>query len=258
MARKSKRPVESYLDSAKNRAKFIPSLAKYKRRKTLTPAEKAAIKRAENMLPYTDYLIPVKGKKAEKLRRAGVLHTPETTIKTGPNAGKIVRHKPIAAVQLRNTGKDAAIDMVTDEAMLAKSHGRPWVYQFVEPLTKAGIAEAAEDAFFDPASYEIEKVIEMAQRAFANPVTKAVYLWAESGRVGDAFETLSEFVAWLEASWRRYKNVDRWMRGIAILVGDAGETISDAEWASFGTKANRARIRAERKARRKRFRKSWK
>lgn len=262
---KKRRPLESYLDSAKQRARFMPGMKKYAKRKTLKPSEKAAITRAERKLPYTDYLIPVKGEKLRTLKRAGILYTPETTIKKGPNAGKIVRHSPINAVQFRNTAKDAAIEQVNDEQLMVKSHGRPWVYQFVDALvTPQGRAmpgpmkDAAEDAFEDPETYEIEKVLELAKRAFKNPVTKAVYLWAESGRVGDAFMTFSEFAQWADSNYRRYKNVDRWVKGIAILVGEAGEVISDAEWRSFGNKADRAAMRQERAKRRKKYRRSWK
>lgn len=46
---KQKIPVESYLRDAKALARKFPSLKKYRRRKTLKPAEKAAIARARNI-----------------------------------------------------------------------------------------------------------------------------------------------------------------------------------------------------------------
>jgi len=50
---KQKTPTESYLRDAKALARLFPSLAKYKRRKTLRPAEKSAIARARNVFEIT-------------------------------------------------------------------------------------------------------------------------------------------------------------------------------------------------------------
>lgn len=50
---KQKIPAESYIRDAKALARLFPSLAKYKRRKTLRPAEKSAIARARNVFEIT-------------------------------------------------------------------------------------------------------------------------------------------------------------------------------------------------------------
>ena len=50
---KQKIPAESYLRDAKALKRLFPSLAKYGRRKTLRPAEKAAIARARNVFEIT-------------------------------------------------------------------------------------------------------------------------------------------------------------------------------------------------------------
>src|SRR5690606_39614232 len=53
MSNKKKQPAESYLRDAKALKRLFPSLKKYDRRKTLKPAEKAAIARARNVFEIT-------------------------------------------------------------------------------------------------------------------------------------------------------------------------------------------------------------
>lgn len=229
---KPKRSVASYLESARELAAFVPSLKKYRRRKTLTPWEKGAITRKENIIRYTDHLIPVTKKQARELKEQ--LFQPETTIKTGKQKGKIIRHHGIQAIQLRNTGKNVLIKKVRND-IIVTSNGRTWVYWSLPSSNKSVIRKAGEDAFTNPDTFDIERVVELAKKAFDNPETKGVFLWAESGRVGEGTEDIESFVRWIASDYARYKNTERWVKGIAILVADVGDRISAKEWASFGT-----------------------
>jgi hypothetical protein len=229
---KQKRSLESYLDSARELAAFVPALKKYKRRRTLTRWEKGAITRKENIVRYTDHLIPVTKKQARELK--DLLFQPETTVKSGPQRGRIIRHHGVQAIQLRNTGRDVTIRKVRNDIYVS-SNGRTWVYWSLPSTTKSAVQHAGEEAFTNPDAFDIEKVVELARQAFENPTTKGVFLWAESGRVGEGTEDIETFVRWIATDYARYKNTDRWVRGIAILVADVGDRISAKEWASFGT-----------------------
>lgn len=252
MSRKPTRDVASYLESAKELAKFIPALKKYKKRKRLTRWEKAAISRKENIVRYTDYLIPVTKKQARELK--DILYSPQTTVKTGKNRGKIIYHHGIQAIQLRNVGKDARIIKKVDQHIFVVSNGRTWVYWRLPNTRPKTIAKYGEQAFTTPEAYDIERVIELARTAFKNPETKGVYLWGESGRVGNPMPSLRQFIEWVATDYAKYTNTDRWVNGIAILVADVDERISTSEWISYGTKQEDAIEYAERQERRKRRR----
>lgn len=234
MARR-KRDLESYLESVKTLAPFIPSLKKYKKRKRLKPAEKSAIARKENILRQTytqiDHLIPVSKRKARELRN--ILYEPETIIKSGKRKGQTLRHHFIQAVQLRNVGHDARILKKVDQNIFVVSNGRTWVYWKLPDVRPKALEKAGEAAFTAPDAYDIERVIELARQAFENPTTKGIYLWAESGRVGFPMKRLSDFVRWIKEDYSQYANTQKWVQGIAILVADVGEQISTREWVSF-------------------------
>ena len=231
---KPKRSVASYLESARELAQFVPSLKKYKRRKTLTPWEKSYIARWENIIRFTDHLIKLTEKQYQELKETCALFEPTVAIKKGPNKGKLRVYKGIRAIQLRNTGKNVSIKKVNQNVIIT-SNGRIWVYWCLPSTNKSVIRKAGEDAFTNPDTYDIERVVELAKKAFDNPTTKGVFLWAESGRVGEGSEDLQSFVRWIASDYARYNNTERWVKGIAILVADVGDRISAKEWATFGT-----------------------
>lgn len=180
-----------------------------------------------------------------------MLFEPQTMVKSGKNKGRIVTHHGIMAVQLRNTGTHAKIARVNDIVKVV-SNGRTWALWQIENTKPRTVKAAGTEAFTTPEAYDIERVIELARKAFDNPVTKGVFLWAESGRVGEGFKTLGEFVQWVGSEYTKYRNTDRWVKGIQILVADADEYITPEEWASFGTTPER---RYDRKKRRRARRK---
>lgn len=221
--KKYKRPASSYLESVKRLIKFAPGLAKYKRRKTLKPSEKAAIARKENILRYhTEHLVPVSKKLSKELKP--VMFAPG-----------------IRAVELRNTSPGATIRQVGKD-MTVTSNGRTWLYWRLDRedvTTKAGMSKAAAKAFkIDEYEEEfsgededeeqernlfpIERVAELAGLAFDELKPLAVYLWAPSGRVGRGFESLKQFNMWLAENWSadRYSSQEKWVNGIAILLND--------------------------------------
>lgn len=244
--RKITRDTPDYLKSARELAKFSPQLKKYARRKTLKPAEKSAIARKERLLKFTEALIPLTPRQAAKLKPH--LYQPETTTKSG----KIVRHKGFTAIQLRNTDSHAIIRSVSRN-MLVTSNGRTWVYWALDDVSPKEIRDAGQEALENPEAYDIEKVMELAERAFETPETKAIALWAEVGRVGETFADFGAFARWVSQSYRNYTQTDRWVRGIAILVGEEGEYIP-TDLGGPSTAEKEARRAARRKAQRERQR----
>ena len=94
--KKAKRTTNSYLKSSQNLKSFVPSLAKYRRRKTLTRWEKAAITRAENKIKEASrggQLVPLTKRQAKKLDK-------EVVIGNG-----------IRAVRMRGLQRNAKIDV---------------------------------------------------------------------------------------------------------------------------------------------------
>jgi hypothetical protein len=68
---KNKRKTSDYLQSARNNAAFVPSLAKYRRRKKLSRWEKAAITRASNKIAKAkrgSSLAPINKAQSKNLR----------------------------------------------------------------------------------------------------------------------------------------------------------------------------------------------
>jgi hypothetical protein len=201
-----KRTTDEYLQSAKRLAKFAPSLRKYKRRKTLTRYEKSAIARKEKILRYSDHLIPLTKNQAKDLKTQ--LFAPG-----------------VRAIQLRNTETHARIKRVRDD-LIVTSNGRTWVYWKLERedvKTKKGMKKAAEKAF--EMQFPIEQIAELARKSFDELAPLAVYLWAPSGRVGEGFQTIKQFLNWLYDNWNagRYTHQEKWVNGIAILLNEDGD-----------------------------------
>lgn len=210
-----KRDDASYIRAAKELAKFAPSLKKYKKLRKgerLTGSQKAAIAHKEKLLRYSDYLTPVTEKQAKKMK--GLLYAPG-----------------IRAIRLGNTGEDAHIKKiarVTNDIHFV-SNGRDFLYWQLgirnqrndeEPPNKKSrgklkeAGKAALDNFKN--TFPIEQIAELAQRAFKKIRTRQIFLWAEAGRVGEGFHNFDEFMQWLYESYSQYKNVERWVNGIAI------------------------------------------
>jgi hypothetical protein len=255
MAR-TRRDTAEYLSSANALASILPQFSKFKKRKTLKPWEKSWIARTENIYKFTHDLRPVTKKEAREFPE--LLYKPVTTIKKGPRAGQARHHAPIRAVQMTNVGDDFKIlGRAGPDLYVIQSNSRIWVYWRLSDTHVRTLREAGEEAFDDPYTYEIEAVIELAKQAFARPETKAVYLWAEQGRVGAPMPSLNQFIRWIADDYSRYENTDRWVRGICILVGDVQERISLREFASFSPRREpKPRNYSNRKRQRKRRRRT--
>jgi len=251
MAR-TRRETAEYIASAIELASFHPKFKKFKKRKRLLPWEKSWIARTENVYRYVKDLRPVSRKEAKEFPE--LLYSPVTLIKTGPRKGQERQHAAIPAVQMANVGDDfKLIGRIGAHLYIIRSNGRTWVYWKLDDVGTRKMREAGKDAFTDPYTYEIEKVIKLAEQAFDRPETKAVYLWAEQGRVGAPMPSLQQFIRWIEDDYSRYENTDRWVRGIAILVGDVNERISLREFASFSPRrVKKPRDYSKRKRKKKR------
>lgn len=251
MAR-SRRETAEYIASAAELAAILPKFKKLSKRKRLKPWEKAWIARTENVYRYTKDLRPVSRKEAKEFPE--LLYTPTTIIKSGPRKGQERHHAPIQAVQMSNVGDDfKLIGRIGADLYVIRSNGRTWVYWGLGDTRVRAMREAGTEAFTDPYTYEIEQVIALAKQAFTRPETKAVYLWSEQGRVGAPMPSLQQFIRWVADDYSRYENTDRWVRGIAILIGDVDERISLREFASFSPRREpKPRDYSKRKRKKKR------
>lgn len=242
---RQKRPTDTYVKAAQELAQYFPNLKKYRRRKTLKPSEKGAIARKERLFvaAHADHLIPVDKATARLMKDKLFTYEETHTIKRGPNKGKqITRTHTFQGIQLRNTGKDVEFKRFGKDIFVT-SNGRLWAYWELPSKRPKSLQTAAQEAF------EIEMAIELARKAFRNPQTKGVFLWAQSGRVGEGFQTLEEFTQWIWSDYSKYKNTERWVKGIAFLIADVNERIPLSEWAKFGTKPKRKPRRGKRRTR---------
>ncbi len=216
MSKRQKRPDQSYIDAANVLAKFVPSLRKYRRRKRLKPQQKSAIARFEKALRFARDLKPLTNKQAAKLKSD--LYKPTVEIKRGPNKGKHRVVGGIQAIQLRNTSDHAAIHFVQKDMFLT-SNGRTWIYWKIDRFKTSDMAKAGTVAFKQiRQAFPIEMISELAEHAFKKVSTKEVYLWAESGRVGEGFKSLQTFMEWVYESYGGYNEPEKWVRGIAIRL----------------------------------------
>lgn len=232
--RRVKRSTREYLDSAADLARFVPHLKKLKRRKTLKRGEKVSVTYWSKKLRYLPNLIPLTKKQAKELRN------------------QLISPK-LQAIQLTNVGKVEKITVVNKKMFVAANH-RTFLYTRVDDLTQTenrnevettGMYKEAGKAFDQ--MYPIEQIMKLAELAFKSPQTEAIYLWSDQGNVGEPFYNLNEFVQWLLTDYSKYRNVHKWVNGIAIMLEDAN--------ASPAKKAATAELlKAERREARKRRR----
>lgn len=226
MASKKKRPTrttDDYLASAKSLSKLVPSLKKFKSRKTLKKSEKASIRRRERQLKNIPFLVPLTKPQAKKL-------------------GRVKLFLPgIQAVQLRNVQPGASIK-IKGKDIEVQQNGQRWIYWSLDRDTvrsRRGMREAGAKAF--DKQFPIEKVSDLTAKAFATFKVQQVHLWAHAGIVGDAFEDLQQFIMWVNEKWNQGRYVSthykvsgdiysppsdpgKWVNGIAILVEDTAYT----------------------------------
>lgn len=203
---KSRRTTDEYLSAARNMAKLVPGLRKYKRRKTLKPQEKAAIRRAEKKLHGGFNLIPVDKRTAKELK--DLLWAPG-----------------VQAIQFKNISPDAVVRRIKKDIYIT-SNGRNWIYWKL-PDTSVGTMETSREeleqmseeypeAFRE--TFDIERLEELAARAYEDTRVKSVHLWTKQGRVGEGFRTLKQFMQWLYQEYSHYKDTERWVIGIAFTL----------------------------------------
>ncbi len=199
-----RRSDKEWIDTARRLAKFAPGLKKYKtsllyHKGKLNNGQKSAISHKEKILRYSDHLISVSKKQAKNLK--GLLFAPG-----------------VRAIQLRNTAPDARIIRLKKD-MLVTSNGRSFIYWRLENVKVGGMKKAAKKVFTEfNATFEIEQLAALAKKAFAKLKPIRIFLWAETGRVGEGFRDFEQFMQWLYEDYSQYKAVERWVNGIAIQV----------------------------------------
>jgi hypothetical protein len=218
--KKVARPDTDFLASARKLAAIVPSLKKFKKRKTVTRNEKRRIRYREKQLKNIPFLVPVTKAQAKKLGR------------------KKLFLPGIQAVQLRNVpeGSKISIKKRGDVSVVTPS-GQRWIYWGLSRDTvrsRRGMREAGRQVFSH--EFPIEKVTELTAKAFAQYKIQQVHLWAHAGIVGDGFADLQQFIQWVNEKWQngRYITVrqrstsgdiysepsdpGKWVNGIAILI----------------------------------------
>jgi len=212
------RTTDDYLASAKQLSEYVPSLKKFKKRKTLRKSEKATIRRRERQLKSIPFLIPVTDKQAKRLGRRKLF-------------------KPgVQAIQLHSVPDNAKLRVSKSGDIEIGENGRRWLYWSIDkPDTrrKKGMKHAATLAF--EKKLPIERVSDLAAKAFAKYEVQSVRLWTHRGVAGDSFHTLHTFVRWVDSQWHQgrymssrerddgsiyYQPSDPalWINGIAILI----------------------------------------
>lgn len=245
MARR-KRETESYLESVRELYPFIPSLAKYRKRKRLKPQERSRIAFIERVIRESRTVVDdLRAVPTRKLKDyEGLLYEPETMIKTGKRKGQMRRHHFFQAYSMRNVGSDFRMEPISKDLFLATDHGRQWIYWKLKDVKPHAFAKAGKDAF----NLDIDALFELARQAFDRPDTKGVYLWSNKGRVGFPMPSLRQFQRWIVDRYEEYTRLEEWVNGLAVLVADVGETISRDEWLSF--QLSRAELEERRRERR--------
>lgn len=193
---------------------IVPSLKKFSRRKVFTEQEKRTIKRFSNMLPYSDNLHPVTKNIAKKYRDE--LYTPkeDDPHTYGVQAIKLT-HLPREKYPIKIKDRHGHLEYVVQYP----DGQREWWHSPISKITKQTLKKTARTAFEDnPYLLPLQDLAEQAARYFKNTQTKAVSLWTVDGIVGRTFRTFGEFELWLYREWEHYKDVNKWINGIAILV----------------------------------------
>ncbi len=228
--KRNARQTDDYLSSARNLFNIIPSLKKYRKRKTLKGAEKSAITRAEKKIKNVPDLIPVTKKQARRLGRKKLFAPGVRAIQLrGITPKSKTRIPGVSHKNKIRISKDGSISVVQEE-------GR-WIYWPLSRETvksKRGMKSAGAAAF--EKRFPIEIVADLTREAFAKYDVQQVHLWAHAGIVGDGFQDLPSFIRWVNMKWNagRYMGTQenentgkiysnpsdpgKWVNGIAILV----------------------------------------
>lgn len=212
------RTADDYLNSARNLSSLVPSLKKFKKRKTLTKNEKRQIRRREKQLQNIPFLVPVSPAQAKKL-------------------GNRKLFKPgVRAIQLRGVEQGQRININKRGDISTSDGNRHWIYWTLPKAvvrSRRGMRDAGSSAFNK--EFPIDKVADLAAKAFKQFEVQEVRLWAHAGIVGEGFQDLPAFIRWVNSKWqngryitvRQYANEDiysdpsdpgKWVNGIAILV----------------------------------------
>lgn len=206
-----------YESQAKRLSRFVPSLKPLAKKRKFTPAEKGRISHYSKVLRHARNLRPVTKAQAKKFKKQ--LYAPG-----------------VQAIELDGTTPDAKIKVLGDD-ILVSQNGRTWVYWHLDRATvksKSKMKSAGQRAF--DMAFPIEKLADLAAKAFKQFNVVQVHLWAHSGRVGQPFDTLPEFLRWIDEKWQagRYVAIDpngrtnasdpeKWVNGLAILVEENGK-----------------------------------
>lgn len=185
---------------------LVPSIRKYKRAKKMNSGVKSYISKMDKLLRYSGHLIPVTKKEAKKFK--DMLYAPG-----------------VQAIPMHGVGDNAKLRRVKKE-MILSSNGRDWILWRVSDPKPYRMRKTAEKIFSE--SFDLEKILALAKKAFEKHRVIRIYLWSQHGIVGSPHKTLSEFTQWLHEQYSQYQNVEQWVNGIAILIRDSNRIFTTA------------------------------
>lgn len=174
---KKPRPIESYVKSARDNKKLVPSLSKYSRRKTLTRWQKSAITRAENKIAKQHDLYALTKAQAKALRDKSLL------------VGNGIR-----AIRLRSTSPDAKVSIVKGEIKV-RSNGRRFHY------IRADVSE----------------LITKGARVFDRFARPELWIWNKFGRENRGARSLAIWAERVNNYLAKYKNIEIFVQGFAYV-----------------------------------------
>lgn len=174
MSRKKKRPTSNYLSTAKQLNKFISSLRKYSRRKTLSRWEKAAITRATKRLKHeggTANLFPLTKSQVKRIKDKSV----------------IINRGGIKAVRFRNMPDGTKI-VVRKGKIELLSGDRRFINVRLQP--------------------DILVFLEAGRKIFRKNKDKdvTIFTWTFSGRSKRGFADIESFVRNIQLAFNEYNH----------------------------------------------------
>lgn len=186
-----KRTTAQRIASARNNSKLVPSLRKYRRRKTLKPQEKSAITRAEKKIKRAgtgSTLLPITSKQARQLKDKSAI------------VGDGIR-------AIRQRAAQGAKVRVVDGELVVKIRSREWHFEDFLPFQLLEMM-ARIDILFDLAE-DLEKEL-------------FITVWTASGRLPQTFPERIEAQREIETFVEKYRaldpDFDDWFLGLAWFM----------------------------------------
>lgn len=191
-------------------AEYVPSLKPIAKKKKWTKAETQRVRYRAKQLAHRTGLRKLTKAQAKKFKKQLIPGT--------------------QAIQLAHISPEAKL-AASGEDMLVTSNGNTWILWRLDRdvvRSKRKFGKAAQEAF--AAQFPVEKLTELAGKAFKQYRVRQIHLWGPSGPVGQGFANLSGFIHYLEQHLQAGKYITSgpdhtqrtdpgdWVNGLAIMI----------------------------------------